>query len=57
MSKVRSLSGDPKTDEAMWKGDLEYLHRTRPCRCCCHEHTQKDCKARAWNGCKGQGTP
>lgn len=39
-------------EQAMWQGDVETLHRIAPCRCCCSEHTYKDCPARQWMGCK-----
>lgn len=37
---------------AIWAGDIETLDKLAPCGCCCSEHTDLDCPARYWNGCR-----
>ena len=53
---MKSLTGDPELDEALWAGDTDRLHELAWCRCCCDEHTFEDCPARLWYGCRGQGS-
>lgn len=43
-------------DAAIWAGDVDRLQELAGCGCCCDEHTFEDCPARAWGGCRGQGT-
>lgn len=42
--------------DAIWEGDLDVLQERAPCVCCCSEHTFDHCPARAWEGCRGQGS-
>jgi len=42
-----------KIADAMWAKDLDALEELAPCKCCCNEHTFRDCPARAWHGCRG----
>jgi len=44
-------------DKAIWAGDIDTLDRLAPCRCCCAEHTHKNCPAREWDGCRGFDDP
>lgn len=43
-------------EEAVWAGDLDTLQERAGCVCCCAEHTFEGCPARAWEGCRGQGS-
>lgn len=43
-------------EEALWAGDLDILQERAGCVCCCSEHTFEGCPARAWDGCRGQGS-
>lgn len=47
---------DRRLERAIWEGDLDTLQELAPCRCCCAEHTFEHCPARAWFGCRGQGS-
>lgn len=47
---------DRELKAALWAGDVDKLHELAPCACCCHEHTFEGCPARAWEGCRGQGS-
>ena len=47
---------EKRFQNALWAGDVDALEELAPCGCCCHEHTFDDCPARAWHGCRGQGT-
>lgn len=42
--------------EAMWAGDVDKLQELAGCECCCSDHTFNRCPARAWEGCRGQGS-
>ncbi len=42
--------------QAMWIGNVGWLQRYAPCKCCCAEHTYENCIAREWFGCRGQNT-
>jgi len=54
---VTSTSGLPKwMEDAIWAGDVDLLAERAPCICCCAEHTHEHCPARAWQGCRGQGS-
>lgn len=43
-------------ERAVWAADMDHLNEIASCRCCCHEHTFNCCPARAWGGCRGQGS-
>jgi len=43
-------------EAAIYAGDQDRLWTLAPCRCCCHDHTFRDCPARRWHGCRGQGS-
>ncbi len=45
-----------EVSDLMWNGDADTLYDRWPCRCCCDEHTMRECPARLWYGCRGQGT-
>jgi hypothetical protein len=45
-------------EKAIWTSDLDALSERAGCVCCCcADHTFENCPARAWEGCRGQGTP
>lgn len=43
-------------ERALWHGDLDRLQELAPCGCCCEEHFDYNCPARAWEGCRGSGS-
>lgn len=43
-------------ENAIWAGDVDRLQQLAECICCCSEHTFEHCPARAWSGCRGQGS-
>lgn len=47
---------DARLRQAIWEGDIDTLSEIAHCRCCCSEHTFERCPARAWGGCRGQGS-
>ncbi len=47
---------DKRLRDAMWAGDTDRCHELAHCICCCDEHTFEGCPARAWGGCRGQGS-
>ncbi len=48
------ITGNEKLDRALFENDRNVLEYEFGCRCCCEEHTFRDCKARQWGGCRGQ---
>ena len=40
-------------EDAMWAGNMDWLHENAECVCCCWEHTFMGCPARIWAGCRG----
>jgi hypothetical protein len=56
-TRARSQATTPREreiEDAMWRGDNAWLANNLPCKCCCEEHTYRDCPARVWSGCMGQ---
>ena len=47
---------DREVEDAVWRGDDEFLSTHLRCICCCSDHTFRDCPARRWYGCRGQST-
>jgi len=47
---------DERLLAAMWSGDTDLCHSIAHCICCCADHTFEYCPARAWGGCRGQGS-
>lgn len=53
---MKSITGDPELDKALWEGDVDKLDELAPCGCCCSEHTSSGCRARLWGACRGQNS-
>ena len=53
---MRTSTQRTELEDAIWAGDVDTLQRLAPCGCCCSEHTFEQCPARAWGGCRGQGS-
>jgi len=53
---LEQLDKATELENAIWAGDINKLHELAPCVCCCAEHTHEWCPARAWEGCRGQGS-
>lgn len=50
------LVPDVALNDAMWRGDIEWIDAHYGCGCCCEDHTFAGCPARLWNGCRGQNS-
>jgi hypothetical protein len=50
------LEEEEEIKKAMWEGNVDKLCELAGCVCCCADHTFEHCPARAWEGCRGQGS-
>ena len=45
---------EKEISDAIWAGDIEKLNSIAECNCLSKDSYTRDCRARSWNGCKGQ---